>query len=242
MYGSQRTLLSLPTWRIGEAPLTLLKGVLCKGLLWLAWAEWPVQPAHINVLELCTVLKSVLKVLLHFFQQVRCHHILTRTDSVSAAVYINRQGGVCSSALYRAVVELSLWPIRTCSVLEPCKSRRPKCWGRPHLRLSPPRRVAFTSQHCQTMQSSGRAQMELFVYRHNVASPRIDSPPAQSVGTVVGLAPERLILQGRGLAAAVINTIQCSLNGVTCYLIPLEVCFLTISAGEGLGFLLKSMQ
>lgn len=39
-------------------------------------------------------------------------------------------------------------------------------------------------------------------------SPRDSTPPARFFGTVAGLAPERLILQGKGLPEAVINTIQ----------------------------------
>lgn len=38
----------------------------------------------------------------------------------------------------------------------------------------------------------------------------IGSLPALSVGTVASLAPERLILQGKGVPTAVINTIQCA--------------------------------
>jgi len=45
--------------------------------------------------------------------------------------------------------------------------------------------------------------------RRTVTGSWIGSPPALSVGTVAGLATERLILQGKGLPAAVINTIQC---------------------------------
>ena len=37
--------------------------------------------------------------------------------------------------------------------------------------------------------------------------PRDSAPPARCIGTAVGLAPERLILQGKGLPEAVINTI-----------------------------------
>jgi len=43
---------------------------------------------------------------------------------------------------------------------------------------------------------------------HVVTGSLISSPPALYVGTVAGLAPERLILQGKGLPAAVLNTIQ----------------------------------
>ena len=68
--------------------------------------EWPTPPtAHINVLELA----AVRKVLLHFFHLVCGRHVLIRTDSVSAAAYINRQGGVRSSALHQKAVELWLW-------------------------------------------------------------------------------------------------------------------------------------
>ena len=38
--------------------------------------------------------------------------------------------------------------------------------------------------------------------------PRDGAPPARCLGTAVGLAPERLILQGKGLPETVINTIQ----------------------------------
>jgi len=66
--------------------------------------EWPVQTvAHINVLELCTVLKM----LLHFSNLVRSSHMLIRTAWTAA--YVNRQAGVRSSALHQAAVELWLW-------------------------------------------------------------------------------------------------------------------------------------
>ena len=59
--------------------------------------EWRTPPTvHINVLELV----AVRKVLLHFFHLVRGRHVLIRIDSVSAAVYINKQGVVRSSALH----------------------------------------------------------------------------------------------------------------------------------------------
>ena len=61
--------------------------------------------AHINVLELA----AVRKVLLHFFHLVHGRQVLIRTDSVSAAAYINMQGGVRSSALNQKEVELWLW-------------------------------------------------------------------------------------------------------------------------------------
>jgi len=57
-------------------------------------SEWPVQTvAHIHMLERC----MVLKVLLHFSHLVRGCHMLIRTDSVSAAAYVNRQRAVGSS-------------------------------------------------------------------------------------------------------------------------------------------------
>jgi hypothetical protein len=59
--------------------------------------EWRTPlTVHINVLELV----AVRKVLLHFFHLVRGRHVLIRTDGVSAAVYINKQGVVRSSALH----------------------------------------------------------------------------------------------------------------------------------------------
>ena len=41
-----------------------------------------------------------------------------------------------------------------------------------------------------------------------LTGPRDGAPPARCLGTAVGLAPERLILQGKGLPETVINTIQ----------------------------------
>ena len=68
--------------------------------------EWPTPPtAHINVLDLATVRE----VLLHLFHLVRSRHVLIKTDSVSAAAYINRKRGVRSSALHQKVLELWLW-------------------------------------------------------------------------------------------------------------------------------------
>ena len=46
---------------------------------------------------------------MHFFHLGRGRHVLIRTDSVSAAAYINKQGGVRSSALHQKAVELWLW-------------------------------------------------------------------------------------------------------------------------------------
>ena len=99
--------------------------------------EWRTPPtAYINVLELV----AVRKVLLHFFHLVRGRHVLIRTDSVSAAAYINKQGGVRSSALHQKAVELWLWAQLSPQSESPAYRVRPELWGGPHVsRRSPPR-------------------------------------------------------------------------------------------------------
>ncbi|GAA6095931.1 uncharacterized protein LOC125138511, partial [Tachysurus ichikawai] len=53
---------------------------------------WPVSlhSAHINYLELLTVLKA----LRHFLPRLQGHHVLVRCDNTTAVAHINRQGGL----------------------------------------------------------------------------------------------------------------------------------------------------
>lgn len=68
--------------------------------------KWPQPPSlHINCLELSTVLK----VLKHFAPLLRDKHVLVRTDNMTAAAYINRQGGVRSARLLEIARSLLLW-------------------------------------------------------------------------------------------------------------------------------------
>ncbi|XP_028430855.1 uncharacterized protein LOC114553714 [Perca flavescens] len=68
--------------------------------------EWPPPPLpHINCLELSTVLK----VLKHFPPKVAGRHVVVQTDNVTAAAFINRQGGVRSARLLEIARSLLLW-------------------------------------------------------------------------------------------------------------------------------------
>ena len=68
--------------------------------------EWPPPPLpHINCLELSTVLK----VLKHFAPKVAGRHVVVQTDNVTAAAFINRQGGVRSARLLEIARSLLLW-------------------------------------------------------------------------------------------------------------------------------------
>jgi len=229
----------------------------------------------------------VLKVLLHISHLVPNCHVLIRTDSVSAAAYGNRQGGVRSSALHLAEVKLWLWSHRnllslralhipgalmSCGCLYPnivrliwrrfaaaqvelfastvnthgemwfsiCLHSRPLLgvdamvhapWPRMDFvcvtatTADPPSFREGSTGESVTHSHGARESVGPVVPRaartlvHDavagfrwarcaVTGPRIDSPPAISLGTIVDLAPERLILQGRNLPAAVINSIQ----------------------------------
>ena len=68
--------------------------------------EWPEPPSlHINCLELSTVLK----VLKHFASLLIDKHVVVRTDNMTAAAYINRQGGVRSARLLEIARDLLQW-------------------------------------------------------------------------------------------------------------------------------------
>ncbi|XP_034723628.1 uncharacterized protein LOC117942325 [Etheostoma cragini] len=67
---------------------------------------WPPPPLpHINCLELSTVLK----VLKHFTPMVTGRHVVVRTDNITAAAFINRQGGIRSARLLEIARCLLLW-------------------------------------------------------------------------------------------------------------------------------------
>jgi hypothetical protein len=145
--------------------------------------EWRTPPtAHINVLEL----DAVRKVLLHFFHLVRGRHVLIRTDSVSAAAYINRQGGVRSPALHRKAVELWLWAHQYLLSLRALHIAGAQNFGADLMSRGGPRRDEWRL-HPDIVrliwQRFGTAQVDLFASRENThcrwwfsLSPR-DLPP-----------------------------------------------------------------
>ena len=145
--------------------------------------EWRTPPtAHINVLEL----DAVRKVLLHFFHLVRGRHVLIRTDSVSAAAYINRQGGVRSPALHRKAVELWLWAHQYLRSLRALHIAGAQNFGADLMSRGGPRRDEWRL-HPDIVrliwQRFGTAQVDLFASRENThcrwwfsLSPR-DLPP-----------------------------------------------------------------
>ena len=55
------------------------------------------------------------------------------------------------------------------------------------------------------------------------------APPARCIGTAVGLVPERLILQGKGLPEAVINTIQGACAPSTSSHYPAKWCAFSVT-------------
>ncbi|CAL9704266.1 unnamed protein product [Knipowitschia caucasica] len=60
---------------------------------------------HINVLEL----RAIYLALRHFLPHIQGQHVLVRTDSVTAASYVNRQGGLGSVCLCKIAHQLWLW-------------------------------------------------------------------------------------------------------------------------------------
>lgn len=78
--------------------------------------------------------------------------MLIRTDSVVAAAYVNREGGVRSSALYRAEVELWLWAHQNLLSWRALHIPSSRMLGWAWCPAKGPRQDEwhFTFQHCQT--------------------------------------------------------------------------------------------
>ncbi len=60
---------------------------------------------HINRLEMLAVFQA----LKHFLPDLRDHHVLVRTDNTAVVSYINHQGGLRSSPLYRLAHQILVW-------------------------------------------------------------------------------------------------------------------------------------
>ena len=72
-----------------------------------AFGDWPsgTPRAHINVLELQAVLRS----LQSFLPLLRRRTVLVRTDNVTVTAYINKQGGTHSTRLNALASQLLKW-------------------------------------------------------------------------------------------------------------------------------------
>lgn len=66
-------------------------------------ASW--KGAHINLLEL----EAVFRALIYFRPRLREKHVIVRSDSTTVVSYINHQGGLRSTSLYRRARDLLLW-------------------------------------------------------------------------------------------------------------------------------------
>ncbi|KAL0204018.1 hypothetical protein M9458_002036, partial [Cirrhinus mrigala] len=82
-------------------------GALCNGKP--AFGHWTKaqEGIHINCLEMLAVCRA-----LHFFlPDLKGHHVLVRSDSMTVVSYINRQGGLSSKCLFTLVEGLLEWAL-----------------------------------------------------------------------------------------------------------------------------------
>ena len=80
-------------------------GALCEGKP--AFGQWSKEESrlHINCLEMIAVQRACQS----FLSDLKSHHVLVRSDSMTVVSYINHQGGLSSTRLFRLTSRLLEW-------------------------------------------------------------------------------------------------------------------------------------